>query len=137
MPFCYLGTESSLLIVLVKLLLPGLVRECCLIGSGSVALLFIRPFLQAGLECVLLLCATFVIPGQSTVEYLKQHVPRVQRSIAADNTVPETHQIWSSGEKVMQGLFPWIGVGEVYKEIESTRYTLLQFINSSILTDAL
>ena len=78
---------------------------------------------------------TFVIPGQSTFEHLKQHVPRVQRSIAADNPVPETHRIWPGGEKVMQGLFPWIGVGEVYKEIKSTRYTLLQFGNSSILTD--
>ena len=75
----------------------------------------------------------FVIPGHSTFE---QHVPRCQRSIASDNPVPETHRIWSGGEKVMQGLFPWIGVGEAYKEIESTRYTLLQFVNSSILTDA-
>ena len=79
---------------------------------------------------------TFVIPDRSTFEHLKQHVPRARRSIASPNSVPETHRIWSSGEKVMQGMFPWVGIGEVHKEIEITRYTLLQYINSSILTDA-
>lgn len=54
--------------------------------------------------------------------------------LTASTGVPWEYRIWGAGQKVGQGLFPWIGVGEVSDHVELNRYALLRLINATIDT---
>uniref|UniRef100_A0A096LXQ8 Uncharacterized protein n=1 Tax=Poecilia formosa TaxID=48698 RepID=A0A096LXQ8_POEFO len=43
--------------------------------------------------------------------------------------VPWEFRIWNGGEKIMQSLFPWVGIGEIRDHVEINRYGLLRLIN--------
>uniref|UniRef100_M4AZB8 Murine leukemia virus integrase C-terminal domain-containing protein n=1 Tax=Xiphophorus maculatus TaxID=8083 RepID=M4AZB8_XIPMA len=43
--------------------------------------------------------------------------------------VPWEFRIWNGGEKFMQSLFPWVGIGEIRDHVEINRYGLLRLIN--------
>ncbi len=46
--------------------------------------------------------------------------------------VPETDQLWTTGQKVMLSLFPQLGVGKVMLRIKTLHYHVLSFMNSTI-----
>ncbi|XP_043965403.1 syncytin-A-like isoform X2 [Gambusia affinis] len=92
------------------------------------------------------LCA--LVPLSSPVTFLKKAqdahshghyrtkrdiMPGVQRwgGLTTKTGVPWKFRIWGGGEKFMQSLFPWVGVGEVRDHVEINRYALLRLINNT------
>ncbi|XP_014882914.1 uncharacterized protein LOC106944218 [Poecilia latipinna] len=58
-------------------------------------------------------------------------MPEVKRwgGLTTHTGVPWEFRIWNGGEKFMQSLFPWVGLGEIRDHVEINRYGLLRLIN--------
>ncbi|XP_014835547.1 PREDICTED: uncharacterized protein LOC106913396 [Poecilia mexicana] len=77
----------------------------------------------------------FIRKGQHVVAARSKRavMPEVKRwgGLTTDTGVPWEFKIWGRGEKFMQGMFPWVGVGEIRDHVEINRYGLLRLINST------
>lgn len=50
--------------------------------------------------------------------------------------LPEDYKLWSEGDKVALGLFPWVGVAKNILQLENINYRLMSFVNITIATTA-
>lgn len=71
--------------------------------------------------------------SNSTTRKRRSPMPEVQRwgGLTISTGIPWEFKIWGRPEKFFQGLFPWVGVGEVRDHVEINRYALLRLINDT------